>query len=215
MGFSGAGGQRDEIELKPADTVRFACGATVLVVGLTGCTATGPTPNPPLSTPSTTASSTPTSAAAPDFKKLLIEPGDISDTSDTFAIRSTTVNPDGRHGVNAFFVNQDDTRAISVTILILPDPAAASTALNATVDSIGTAVIGGEPEPAPVGTDGCVVSGTAPDGSKALTVLLFTEGRAVVRLEFGSAAGDPTSAQFVTDVGQKQQIAIRTGLLPT
>ena len=57
-----------------------------------------------------------------------------------------------------------------------------------------------------------MVSGTSPDGSKAVTVLLFTEGRAVVRLEFDSATGDPMPAQVVTDVGKKQDIAIRTGL---
>jgi len=43
-------------------------------------------------------------------------------------------------------------------------------------------------------------------------VLLFTEGRAVVRLEFDSAPGDPMPPQVVTDVGKKQQIAVRTGL---
>ncbi|HEX7425663.1 MAG TPA: hypothetical protein VF328_01300 [Mycobacterium sp.] len=45
-----------------------------------------------------------------------------------------------------------------------------------------------------------------------MTVLLFTEGRAVVRLEFDSAPGDPMPPQVVTDVGKKQDIAIRTGL---
>ena len=56
------------------------------------------------------------------------------------------------------------------------------------------------------------MSGTSPDGSKAVTVLLFTEGRAVVRLEFDSAPGDPMPPQVVTDVGKKQEITLRTGL---
>ena len=110
------------------------------------------------------------------------------------------------------FVNQHDTRAIGDTILILPDSAAATTTLNTTVSSIGTIVTGGSPQPSPVGTGGTVVSGTSPDGSKAVTVLLFTEGRAVVLLEFGSAPGDPMPPQVVTDVGKKQEIAIRTGM---
>jgi hypothetical protein len=63
-----------------------------------------------------------------------------------------------------------------------------------------------------VGTDGTVVSGSSPDGSNAVTVLLFTEVRAVVRLEFGSAPGDPMPPQVVSDVGNKQEIAIRAGL---
>ena len=45
-----------------------------------------------------------------------------------------------------------------------------------------------------------------------MTVLLFTEERAVVRLEFASAPGDPMPPQVVTDVGKKQEIAIRAGL---
>ena len=53
---------------------------------------------------------------------------------------------------------------------------------------------------------------TAPDGAKAMIVLLFTESRAVVRLEFDSAPGDPMPPQVVTDVGKQQQIAVRTGL---
>ncbi len=57
-----------------------------------------------------------------------------------------------------------------------------------------------------------MVSGSSPDGSKAVTVLLFTESRAVVRLEFDSAPGDPMPPQFVTDVGKNQEVTIRTGL---
>jgi hypothetical protein len=45
-----------------------------------------------------------------------------------------------------------------------------------------------------------------------MIVLLFTEGRAVVRMEFDSAPGDPIPPQVVTEVGKKQEIAIRTGL---
>jgi len=125
---------------------------------------------------------------------------------------TSTTSPGGADGVTALFVNQDDTRAIGDTILILPDSAAATTTLNTTVSSIGTIVTGGSPQPSPVGTGGTVVSGTSPDGSKAVTVLLFTEGSAVVKLEFDSAPGDAMPPQLVTDVGNKQEIAIRTGL---
>ena len=156
--------------------------------------------------------STPAGRVASDYRRLLIEPGDINNGTDTFATRSSTTNPGGSDGVAALLVNQHDTRAIGDTILILPDSAAATTTLDTTVSSLGTIITGGSPQPSPVGTGGTVVSGTSPDGSKAVTVLLFTEGRAVVRLEFGSAPGDPMPPQVVTDVGKQQQIAIRTGL---
>ena len=137
--------------------------------------------------------STPASRIAPDYRRLLIQPGAINTGTDTFATRSSTTNPGGSDGVSALFVNQHDTRAIGDTILILPDSAAATTTLNTTVSSIGTIVTGGSPQPSPVGTGGTVVSGSSPDGSKAVTVLLFTEDRAVVRLELGSAPGDPNA----------------------
>ena len=71
---------------------------------------------------------------------------------------------------------------------------------------------GGTPTPFPVGTDGVVVSGTHPDEHKAVTLVFFTEGQALVRLEFQSAIGDATTDQFVTNVGKMQQIALRVGL---
>ena len=73
-------------------------------------------------------------------------------------------------------------------------------------------VAGGAPTPSPVGTDGVTISGTYPDDDKSVTLLYFTEGRALVRLEFQSATGDATTDRFVTVVGKMQQIALRNGL---
>jgi len=194
----------------------FAIATLVVAAVVTGCTATSSTSSLESPDASSALSSppqpTPAGRVAPDYRRLLIEPGDINTGTDTFATRSSTTNPGGSDGVAALFVNQHDTRAIGDTIVVLPDRAAATTTLNTTVSSLGTVVTGGSPQPSPVGTGGTVVSGTSPDGSKAVTVLLFTEGRAVVRLEFGSAPGDPMPPQVVTDVGKQQQIAVRTGL---
>jgi hypothetical protein len=188
----------------------------VVAAVATGCTATSSTSS--AESPDTSIAlssppqSTPAARVAPDYRRLLIEPGDINTGTDTFATRSSTTNPGGSDGVAALFVNQHDTRGIGDTIVVLPDSAAATTTLNTTVSAIGTIITGGRPQPSPVGTGGTVVSGTSPDGAKAVTVLLFTESRAVVRLEFDSAPGDPMPPQVVTDVGKQQQIAVRTGL---
>jgi hypothetical protein len=191
--------------------------ATFVVAAVaTGCAATSSTSS--AKSPDTSIAlssppqSTPAGRVAPDYRRLLIEPGDINTGTDTFATQSATTNPGGSDGASALFVNQHDTRAIGDTILILPDSAAATTTLNTTVSSIGTIVTGDSPQHSPVGTGGTVVSGSSPDGSKAMIVLLFTEGRAVVRMEFDSAPGDPIPPQVVTEVGKKQEIAIRTGL---
>ena len=57
-----------------------------------------------------------------------------------------------------------------------------------------------------------MVSGTAPEGSRTVTVLLFTEGKAFVNLEFDSPLNDAVPPQFVTDVCQKQDTEIKNGL---
>lgn len=191
-------------------------GVALLTIGLSGCTATSSPPTASSTGVPTTLATPPSSAPAQkkpvDHSRLLIEPGDIDGAGDTFVARSTVPNRRGTDAASALFVNQDDTRAISVTILVLPDPAAAASTLQTSIDSVGGVVTGARPQPSSVGTGGTVVAGAAPDGSKDVTVLMFTEGPAVARIEFGSVAGEPTPAQVVTDVGTKQEIALRTGL---
>jgi hypothetical protein len=151
-----------------------------------------------------------------DYSALLLQPADLSDVEDTFSEQSSTPSgPDGLPGASALFVNQDDTRAISDTIVIYPDAQTAATTLRAALPTIGTTVTGATPRPAPVGADGTIAVGMSKDGNKAATLLLFTEGPALVRLEFQSAPGDVTTDDFVINIGKMQQIALRTGLPPS
>lgn len=158
--------------------------------------------------------STSTSAAAEpvDYRDLLLTAADLSDAEDTFTERSRDSQPNGMDGASAFFVNDQDNRAISNTVLIYPDAATATATLRQAAGNLTNLVAGGTPTPAAVGTDGTMISGTSPDGQKAVTQLLFTEGRALVRLDFESAAGDATTDPFVINVGKMQQIALRVGL---
>ncbi|NLE81516.1 MAG: hypothetical protein GX610_18430, partial [Rhodococcus sp.] len=137
---------------------------------------------------------------------------DLSDDEDTFTVQSTNPGPNGLPGASALFVNEDDTRAIADTIVIYPDAETATTTLREALPRIDTVVADATPKPAPVGTDGTMAVGTSPDGSKAATLLLFTHGPALVRLEFQSALGDATTDEYVINVGKMQQIALRTGL---
>jgi hypothetical protein len=148
-----------------------------------------------------------------DYSRLLLQPGDLSDDEDTFTEQSSTPSgPDGLPGASALFVNQDDTRAISDTIVIYPDAQTAANTLKAALPTIGSTITGATTRPAPVGSNGTMAIGTSADGSKASTLLLFNEGPALVRLEFQSAPGDVTTDQFVINIGKMQQIAVRTGL---
>ncbi len=192
--------------------------ATTMVVGvsLVGCgsnkSSTTSSSGSAASSAGSSAASSASSAATADYTALLIKASDITLPGDTFTAAPPIQNPNGQPGVAQIFSNQNDTRHVGDTILILPDADQAVSELDEEKAALGDTVKGGTPAPAAVGTGGTMVSGTAPDGSKAVTVLLFTEGKAFVNLEFDSPPNDPLPPQFVTDVGQKQGTAIKNGL---
>jgi hypothetical protein len=66
--------------------------------------------------------------------------------------------------------------------------------------------------PIDIGTGGTTIAGPSPDGSKGVTVLLFTEGKAFAELEFDGPPNVLVPPDFVTDLGQKQVAAIKNGL---
>jgi hypothetical protein len=196
--------------------------AALMCAAAIGCDTSGTAPTGTV--PSLPASTTSSAQAAPtttstqtdeqvDYSRLLLQPADVSDNEDTFTEQSSTpTGPDGLPGASALFVNQDDTRAISATIVIYPDAATAASTLRDALPSIDTTVTDATSRPAAVGTDGTMAVGMSKDGTKAITLLLFTEGPALARLEFQSAPGDVTTDEFVTSIGKMQQIALRTGL---
>jgi hypothetical protein len=189
-------------------------------MGISGCSGTNPgTPAtsslPGLPTSAVTSATTPgktPEAASADYGRLLLTGADLSDVEDTFTQRSQAPQTKGVPGASAFFVNAKDDRAIGDTVLIYPDATTATATLHQSAGTLTTTVTGGAPKPVAVGSDGVVITGTYPDEAKAVTLMLFTEGRALVRLEFQSATGDTTTDKFVTNVGKMQQIALRIGL---
>lgn len=72
----------------------------------------------------------------------------------------------------------------------------------------------GVPKPADVGTGGTKkIEGNSLDNSRGgKTVLLFTEGRAFVTIDFDAPAELFPPPEFVTQLGQKQATAIKNGL---
>jgi hypothetical protein len=165
---------------------------------------------------STSATSTSTSAAAApaDYINLLVQGSDISAAPPNVftPVDPPMGNPGGLVGAAVQFKNQDDTNRIGDTVLILPDAAGATTALNGSLAAVGSSVVGGSPQPFPVGGGGQLVAGTSPDKSKAVTVLLFTEGKAFVTLEFDSAPNDPVPPDFAQTVAAQQDAAIKKNL---
>ena len=198
--------------------------ATTLAVGVavTGCgseKSSSPSSSAPSSTSTSAASSsattTPTSsggAAQPnDYSNLLIKPSDIVVPGDTFTLTQTlpVPNPAGAEGV---FTNQGGTRKLDDTIYVYPDAGAAAQALDQSAKAIQELSVKAPPTPVNVGTGGQMAVGPSPDGSKAKWIVMFTEGRVFTVLEFESPPNDPLQPDFVSDLGRKQDAAIKSGL---
>ena len=197
--------------------------ATTLAVSVAGCgSKTSSTAPSGSATSATSATSAPSSSAASapssgpaqpnDYTGLLIQAADIK-APETFTASPPVNSPNGQPGVATTFSTADNNHVIHDTIQVLADPAAATAALNAAKTGQGGLIK--DPQTAPVndiGTGGTMVSGNTPDGNKGIAVVLFTQGRAFVTLQFDGPPGMLPPPDFVTDVGQKQAAAVKKGL---
>lgn len=192
--------------------------ATALALTVAGC---GGNQKPSPTTSGSAASSTSKSSAAPtssapaapavDYTGWLIQVADI-DAPVPFTGTPPTNNPNGQPGAAATFNTQDNSHTITVTIQVLADPGAATSALNAAKAAQGGAIKHPTTDAVKIGTDGTVVSGNSPDNSKGIAVLLFTEGKAFVTLEFDGPPDTLPPPDFINDIGQKQDAAVKKGL---
>jgi serine/threonine protein kinase len=171
-----------------------------------------PTAQPALPSGRTAQPAPPSAPAQPtDYTGLLIQATDI-DAPVQFTGSPPVKNPNGQPGIATTFSTQDGSHAIKDTIQVLADPAAATDALNAAKGGQGNAIKDPQTGSANVGTGATTLSGNAPDKSKGVTILLFTEGRAFVTLEFDGPTDSLPPQDFVNDVAQKQDAAIKKGL---
>jgi hypothetical protein len=189
----------------------------MLAVSVAGC-GSKPTPSTSTSGSATSATSSGSSAATSsasaqpsDYARLLIQASDIN-APEPFNASPPTNNPNGQPGVATTFSTQDGSHVIRDTIQVLADPAAATNALNSAKAGQGNTIKDPQTDSSNVGTGGTTLSGNSPDGSKGVTILLFTEGRALVTLEFEGPPGMLPPPDFVLDTGQKQDAAVKKGL---
>jgi hypothetical protein len=183
-----------------------AIAATTLAgVSVVGCSSHSKT-----STPTSGSATTTAHAQLSDYTKLLIKASDIN-APEPFTASPAVNNPNGQQGATTTFSDQDRSHAIIDTIQILPDPAASANALDS-ARAVQHETLQAKPMSVDVGVDGTTISGSSPDRSKGMTVLLFTEGRAFVTLEFDGPSYALAPPDFVRDVGQKQDAAIKKGL---
>jgi hypothetical protein len=190
---------------------------TMLAVSVAGCGSkpTSSTTQSGSATSATSSSSSAPTASAPaqpgDYTKLLIQATDIS-APEPFNSTPPTNNPNGQPGVATTFSTQDGSHVIRVTIQVLADPAAATNALNSAKAGQGNTIKNPQTDSPNVGTGATLLAGNSPDGSKGVAILMFTEGRALVTMEFDGPPGMLPPPDFVLDTGQKQDAAVKKGL---
>lgn len=189
---------------------------TALTVAVAGCGGKNSTPSTSKPGSSSSTSSAPSSASsAPaqpsDYTGLLIQASDIN-APIPFTATPPISNPNGQPGVATTFKDEDGSHVIKDTIQVFADPGAATNALNAAKGAQGDVIKNPTTQAANVGTGATTLLGNSPDRNKGVTLLLFTEGRAFVTLQFDGPPDTLAPADFVNDVGQKQDAAIKKGL---
>jgi hypothetical protein len=182
----------------------------IAVSTLTGVSVAGCSSHSKSSTPTSGSATTTTHAQLSDYTKLLIKASDIN-APEPFTASPAVNNPNGQHGATTTFSDQDHSHSIVDTIQVLPDPAAAANALDS-AKAVQHESLQAKPMSVDVGVDGTTITGTSPDRSKGVTVLLFTEGKAFVSLEFDGPSYALAPPEFIHDVGDKQDAAIKKGL---
>ncbi len=197
------------MELARVTTAGWAVATLVVGTAISGCGNDNKASSPSSSGTAGSSSAVNSSAAPADYTNLLVKASDIG--GDLTAPQPPVLNPGGQNGVAQLFANADNSRQIGDTILIASDAAAAAAGLQNTKGNYGSKVTGTW-QSADVGSNGSVLSGTSADNSKAITVLLFTEGKALVNMEFDSTPSDPIDLDVAKDIGRKQDAAIKSGL---
>ncbi|SPM33513.1 hypothetical protein BN1232_00448 [Mycobacterium rhizamassiliense] len=193
----------------PISAAGWAVVAVVVAAGTAGCAHSGKAPPPASMTAAGPGAASPSPGQPADYSGLLIKANDLG--ADFTAPQPPVLNPNNTTGVSQFFINADKTRRVGDSIQVVADPATALVGVNNTRTNYAGKV-SGDWQPIDVGSNGIIISGTSPDNSQTVTVLLFTEGRALVDLEFDGAPDDPIDAGTAADAGRKQDAAIKTGL---
>ncbi len=178
--------------------------AATLIASAVGCS------NDSTSTKAPSGSATTPRPPVSDYTTLLIKASDIK-APDAFTAGPATKDPNGQQGASVTFTDSDHSHSIIDTIQILPDVEAAASALDSAKAS-RRETLHAKSLRVEVGVGGATVTGQSEDHSKGVTVLLFTENKALVTIEFDGPSYALAPPEFVADVGQKQDELVKNAL---
>lgn len=159
---------------------------------------------------SETTSATATAAPAGDYSKLLLKASDIDPS---FTATEPQINPNGVNGVVQSMTNPGKNETIVFAIVVSEDAAGALKALDSAKAELPKEV-DAAPQPADVGDggNGIIATGKSPDGSKAITEVYFTQGKALANIEFSSAPNDPVQPETALAIAKMQDTQIKNNL---
>lgn len=198
----------------PYNGLRRLLGATMIIAGVLGASACGSPADAAVALPaqvSPAPSPTPApGASGVDVSRLVITAADIPLPGLTRqSVQAVTQGP--LTGATALFGTADGTKQVGETIVVLPDAAAARTAVQGAVSSTQSQRPGSTTSTVPVGDQGVVITGYQQNGT-ASTLLLFSQGVASVAMDFRSPATDPVPADVATAAGGKQAALLASKL---
>jgi hypothetical protein len=192
--------------MAPLRWSRMALITTLCAVCLSGCSAPpAATPPPPAPAPS---ASTPAPVTRPDLRTLLIDEADIP----VPGFQPPNAQPlaeDAVDGLVARFDSADGERQVGVTIVLLPDAAAAQDAMQGAASSTLEQRTGTRSASAAVGDRAVLFTDYRLAGT-ASTLLLFSQGKASVAMEFRSPETDPIPADAVLAAGARQASRLKS-----
>jgi hypothetical protein len=187
--------------------VLIGVGAAALTVSLAACSSSSSGGSAPKAGGSTTPSATPSTPSTADFTALLLSASDVPLPG--VKAGTPSVVPQGQGATVVFTANGG--RELGDTIAVLPNDAAAQTAAASSVSAAQQQVTAAVTTAAPIGDGGKAIRGRTSKGG-SVTVLIFTEGRALVVMEFVGKANDPVPSGFVQQVATAQDTKVKAGL---
>ncbi|BBY64575.1 hypothetical protein [Mycolicibacterium helvum] len=207
------------MKIAPTKTVGLVAAALLVGAAAVGCgsddkgsssssSAASSSASSSSSAASETSSAAATAAPAGDYSNLLLKASDIDPS---FVASPPETPPAGITGIGQTMSNAAQNQTITFQIMIETDPAAAVKRLDDAKSAVSKDV-DGAPQPADVGDGGFIATGKSPDGSKAITEVYFTQGKAVTSVEFSSAPNDPVQNETALAIAKMQDTQIKNNL---
>jgi hypothetical protein len=198
--------------------IGMALGLAVVGCGKDEGSSSNSSPASSSATTSASSAATGTSAAAApaagDLTTLLMKPESIPPTpAGPWVGDAPQTDPAPPPSVKQFY--KSGSNNISSTVILAPDAAAAANSVQNTITGPDMAAqIKGTPAPAPnnVAKNAMVINGTSADGSASMSILMFSEGKAIAQITFIGPLGDAVTPDYLDTVGAIQLDAIQQNL---